>query len=359
MGTVYLVSSNGKMSKEGEALVVRDYDGTKTTLPLHTIGQLIVIGTVEISGQALRLLMKYSIETVFVSKNGRYDGKLVFEDAKNVFLRQKQYDVLHNEGFCIITAKSIVRGKLRNEYLFMQRIGRKLEKDAFITQQVQKLASILEKLEKASTIDEIRGYEGFAATLYFSVLGRNVTPEWVVFKGRNKNPPRDPMNAVLSFLYTLLAYRVDALIVSEGLDNSVGILHALSYGRKSLVFDLIEEYRTPLVDTLTCAMFNMGVLNKDDFRSVLNTEESREECAEVDTDPEGKDIPGEFEKAVLLTQEGIRKVVVQFERKLQEEHLYEPLGKRIDYKRIMHEQVKMYKRFIMGLEEAFKPVVIS
>jgi len=359
MGTVYIVSSNGKLTKRGESLMFSDYDGTQSTLPLHTIDQLFIMGALEITGQALRLLMKHSIETVFVSKNGRYDGKLVFDDAKNVFLRQKQYDLLHNEIFCREFARSIVKGKVKNQYLFMQRIGRKVGEDHFIQGQIARVADVLEKIDGAQSIDSIRGLEGFAAATYFSVLGKNINQPWAVFKQRNKNPPRDAVNAVLSFLYTLLSYRIDAMILTEGLDNAVGILHSLAYGRKSLVFDLMEEYRTPLVDTLACALFNMAIVREDDFRDVTPSPEIREETGNIETENSEDSILGEYDKAVLLTQEGLRKVVVQFERKLQEEHFYEPLGKRLEYKQILHEQVKMYKRFVMGLEEAYKPVVIA
>jgi len=359
MGTIYIVSSNGKLTKRGESLVFSDYDGTQSTLPLHTVDQLFIMGALEITGQALRLLMKHSIETVFVSKNGRYDGKLVFEDAKNVFLRQRQYENLRNEELCKDFVQSVVKGKVKNQYLFMQRIARKIGVDAKIREQLARITNTLEKIDTAQSIDELRGYEGFAASTYFSVLGKNIIQPWVRFKERNKNPPRDAVNAVLSFLYTLLSYRIDSLILAEGLDNAVGILHSLSYGRKSLVFDLMEEFRTPLVDTLACALFNMAVLQEGDFREVVASSEDQEEKIDVETEGSDDTILGKYEKAVLLTQEGLRKVVVQFERKLQEEHFYEPLGKRIEYKKIMHEQVKMYKRFVLGLEEAYKPMVIA
>ncbi len=359
MGTIYLVSSNGKLSKRGGSLLYTDYDGTQTILPPHSVDQLYVIGTVSITGQALHLLMHKMIEIIFVSKNGRYDGKLVFQDAKNVFLRQKQYERLNDQLFCVTFVKAVVRGKLKNQYLFMQRILRKLDGDKQIPQQVKSLADIMIKLEKVQTIDEIRGYEGYGATLYFSVFARNVIQDWAVFKGRSKNPPKDNVNAVLSFLYTLLAYRIDSLIVSEGLDNAVGILHSMSYGRKSLVFDLMEEFRTPLVDTVVCSLFNLGILKKNEFREVVNDSEGKANAESESTELVEDVIPGEFTRAVLLTQDGLKKVVVQFEKKLQEEHFYEPLGKRLDYKRIMHEQVKMYKRLVMGLEESYKPVVIT
>lgn len=358
MGTIYIVSNNGKLTKRGESLVFLDYDGTQSTLPLHTVDQLFIMGTLEITGQTLRLLMKHSIETVFVSKNGKYDGKLVFEDAKNVFLRQRQYELLHDEQFCREFVRAVVKGKVKNQYLFMQRIARKVDGDSFIKSQIARIAEVMEKIDAAQTIDSLRGFEGFAATTYFSVLGKNIIQPWAVFKQRSKNPPRDAVNAVLSFLYTLLSYRIDALILAEGLDNAVGILHTLAYGRKSLVFDLMEEFRTPLVDTLVCALFNMAVVQVADFREVAASSEVREEVADIETESSDDGIPGEFEKAVLLTQDGLRKVVAQFERKLLEEHFYEPLGKRIEYKQILHEQVKMYKRFVMGMEEAYKPVAI-
>lgn len=359
MATIYIVSNNGKLSKRGDSLVFTDYDNTKTILHPHTLTQLFVVGSMELTGQALQILMKYMIETVFVSKNGKYDGKLVFQDSKNVFLRQKQYNLLQDEEFCFKFAKSVISGKLKNQYLFMQRIFRKgnTQHDA-VRKRINDMSRNIAKLENVQTIEELRGLEGYGASCYFSVFKNNIIQDWAVFNGRSKNPPKDNVNAVLSFLYTLLAYRIDSLIVSEGLDNAVGILHNMSYGRKSLVFDLMEEFRTPLVDTLTCALFNMAVLKQEDFRTVCMDNQVDSIESEPES-PESIDVPGEYTKAVLLTKEGLRKVVAKFEKKLQDEHLYEPAGKRINYKRMMHEQVKMYKRLVLGLEETYKPVVIT
>ena len=290
---------------------------------------------------------------VFLFGRERYVSRLFYHEKKNTLLRHRQHILGEDESVSLSIAKDIVRGKLHNQYLFMQRIGRKTgDKDGRITSCVDEMSHVRKKLETASDISEVRGLEGDGSRLYFSCLGKNISCGWTSFQTRTKNPPLDPVNSVLSFLYTVLANRISGYIHMAGLDPGIGTLHSLSYGRESLVYDLIEEFRTPLVDTLTCSLFNMLVLKKEHFRV---------EAAKAFDDEDGVrvQLTGEGPDAVLLNEEGCRRVLEQFERKLSETHHHPFTDSILSYDRIIQEQVKIYKNVIAGTLDHYLPLVVT
>ncbi|MHB1679386.1 MAG: CRISPR-associated endonuclease Cas1 [bacterium] len=186
-------------------------------------------------------------------------------------------------------------------------------------------------------------------------------------------PPKDNVNAVLGFLYTLLLYKVDSAIEISGLDNYVGYFHVLDYGRSSLTLDLMEEYRTPIVDTLTVSLFNLGILQKDDFQEVnfnpdnddlpmpvekiesnINTSDFQS-CQNNDLDSDN--VIANDVKGILLTKAGIKKVIEQFEKKLDTSIYFNNLGKNITYKELFFEQAQQFKRVVNGEESEYKPLM--
>jgi len=294
MSTIYIITDFGKLNKKGETLQLCHSDGTISIIFPYKTEQLVVIGNIEITGRAFKLLMHYKIETIFLNKNGRFNGKLVFQEGKNVFLRQKQYKLLEDEDFKLRFTRSVIKAKLKNQLTFMQRIKRERR--------------INIKLD--STINKMKD-------------------------------------------------NVESAIESEGLDCYVGYLHSIDYGRKSLTFDLMEEYRTPIADTLTAACFNLGILDMDDFNEVVFGKNNDDLPLELIQDENKESILVEEKKGVLLTKEGLKKVIAQFEKKLDTGYYYPVLEKSITYKAIIREQVKHFKRMIMGEEQSYKPLIIK
>lgn len=354
MAAIYMLSDYGKLGKRDETLVFSQPDGNTTILFPYKTQQLILMGNISISGEAIRLLAKYKIPTTLLSSNGMFNGELTFGDGKNVFLRQKQYAILGNEKQSLEIAKSIVIGKIKNQLSFVQRIKRKSDDklaDKKIQLEVYKLKSYLVDCEEADSVEKLRGLEGISARSYFNVFGLNIIPKWADFPCRSKNPPKSNVNAVLSFLYTLLMYRVEGAIMSQGLDCCCGNLHALNYGKSALVFDLMEEFRAPIADTVCCALFNQGVLNEDDFE-------------ELDFSSENVDFPLEAEfsdvekieksKGILLTKDGLKKVIKAFEDKINSSVFYPPANDKKSYIRIIYEQTAHYKRVVSGEETNYK-----
>lgn len=352
MASIYIISDHGKISRHDETLVFQQSDDTRTILFPYKTEHLVLMGNVSLSGDALRLIMKYKLGVTFLSSNGRFNGKLEFGDGKNVFLRQKQYRILDDGDASLKIARSIVTGKIRNEISFMQRIKRKSGKDGkALEDAIKSVKQNLSDAEKTGSVDSLRGYEEMAARSYFDVFAQNIIPDWAEFKCRSKNPPRSNVNAVLSFLYTLLMYRVQSAIESQGLDPCVGNLHALNYGKTALVFDLMEEFRSPVADTVCCALFNLGTLSEEDFEahdfSKEDSDYPLDEAAENEADsPQSK--------GILLTKAGLKKVIAAFETKMDSLILYAPTGQKISYKKIIYEQAEHYKRVVSGEETEYK-----
>lgn len=361
MGSVYVLSDYGKLGKRDEALSFVSGSGDERRIFIHRTDRLIILGSVEISASALKLLMRNKIETVFLSKNGMFNGKLEFQDGKNVFLRKRQYEVLSEETKKTDIVKAIVAGKIRNQITFMQRIGRK--KDDFdIDKSVREAQKTLADALSCGSVDSLRGYEGYSSRVFFSVFKRNIQPEWAIFNGRSMHPPRDTVNALMSFLYTLLLYRIDALVEMEGLDPYVGYLHTLGYGKRALTFDLMEEFRTPVCDTLTCALFNLGVLSPDDFEKRVFSVEDDDQPLEQDKG-EGSD-PGVLDEStkipgVLLSKEGLQKAAGKFEEKMDTLIFHPGLGERVSYFMAMAEQVRHFKRVLLSEEPEYIPFMVK
>ncbi len=359
MSTIYIISDHGKLSRQNDALVFSTPAGDIRKLFLHQADRIIIAGSVEITGSAFRMLMHHQVDTVFLSANGRFNGKLQFEEGKNVFLRKHQYDSLNDRDFCLKISRWIASGKISNQIAFMQRINRKNEK-INVDQAIAQAQRNLEKLKEADSIEAVRGYEGMGSKIYFSVFRQNINPEWAVFKGRSMNPPKDNVNAVMSFLYTLLLYRVDSFIEMEGMDPYVGYLHSIEYGKRSLTFDLMEEYRASICDTLTCALFNLGILNISDFEIVDFSKDN-------DDAPLHLDEANQFEaeaietsesiKGILLTKEGARKVAEKFEEKMDSAIFYPPDNQKLSYQKIIASQVRQFRRVLMG-EGEYKAFLI-
>jgi CRISPR-associated protein Cas1 len=349
MSITYVVSDNGKLTKSGDVLHMIS-DNCTTTIYPHRIDQLVILGRTEITSYALKLLMLHNVDTIFMSSSGRFNGKLVFQSGKNVLLRKRQYDLLNDKDFCLNFAKSVVASKLKSQMTFLQRSSRVHGSD--MKTDINQIREYINAADRCQDMAALRGYEGIGARHYFNSFKHTIIPDWAVFNGRNMFPPKDNVNAVLSFLYTIIMFRVDAALESADLDPYCGYYHTLGYGRKSLAFDLMEEYRVVLGDTVTAALFNTGILSPDDFHnkdfSSTNDEyplESKEDDGDVENKSSG----------VLLTKEGLKKVISKFEQKLDTEILHPNSGKRIKYRNIFFEQVRHFKHFLMGEDLSYKP----
>lgn len=383
---IYVKTQGARITKQGKHLVVRKGDAVFHTLFTYKLRQVVIFGNVEITHWALVLLMRNNIDTVFMSYDGRYLGRIAAPESRNVFLHKRQYLLLDDHAFGLRMARCIVAGKLTNMATLLMRI-RRSKKDAVAGQKAEEIQQLLPKLETAGNIDSVRGYEGRGSALYFEAFPKGFVQD-MGFVRRIRRPPTDPVNSVLSLLYTFLMNRVYAAVRIAGLDPYPGFLHTIDYGRYSLVLDLMEEFRSIVADTLTLSLFNLKILQKDDFRvekpGTGNIPEALDEhVPDVTKDPIGLisgsesgaeqlDLPeqrmvhaspsttesvGRY--PVKLSHEAFKRVIEAFEKKLTTSFYYPPAGRRLTYGDVIIYQAGHYRKVIEGEAEVYQPVLLK
>jgi CRISPR-associated protein Cas1 len=325
MTDLHIISKRGKITKTDEHLLFRDIEGNETRILPSKINQILLYENISITGEAFNILAKNKIPLSIKTYSGIDNIHLQYEDSKNVFLRQNQYRIVDNQEMSLKIAKSIVSGKIKNQISFLQRIKRNDSLSDEKVELINEIKNCIVEVENCKSVESLRGIEGIVSRKYFSVLAYHIKPSWAIFENRSKQPPKSNVNAVLSFLYSLLSNEVSFVAQSRGLDIMVGNLHTLSYGRDSLVYDLVEEFRTPIADTLCCYLFNDNILSEEDF-------ENRNQ-------------------GVYLTKTGIKKVVKSMEEKLEKRIIYKE--KEISHREIILNQVEQYKDFILGKKDDY------
>jgi CRISPR-associated protein Cas1 len=235
------------------------------SIPAHIVDDVVVIGMGAVTTPALHMMMENNIPVHFIDSEGRYKGSVTSGRGRGYGIRRLQMNAAADEAAASHIARSIVSGKLKNQIKTLMRArNRGRLSDAVLKNACEELKYIHAELTKCSEMDKIRGYEGASAAVYFSVFGRLLRSPWF-FHGRNRRPPKDPINAMLSFGYTLLLGHVTTAAVIAGLDPCVGFLHPEYRGRPSLALDLMEEYRSQVIDRLVVSIANQMLLNPKDF----------------------------------------------------------------------------------------------
>lgn len=285
-----ITAQGAYIHKKGHRLLVCAADETHT-LFVDELEQVLLFGNIQLSPQARYLLLKERIDTVFLRTDGRYMGRLESEESANVFLRKKQFLLNDDAGFCLGVARDIVHAKLMNQASLLARVKRERHAPE-AGQAARELRALAREALNSADLQSARGIEGAGAALYFRHLPLAFHKDWK-FTRRTRRPPTDPVNVVLSFLYTLLTSRCHAACRILGLDPFPGCLHDLEYGRHSLPLDLVEEFRALVADSLTIALFNMNVLHEDDFEpavadgdaAISSNEEKAKEAGGADNGP--------------------------------------------------------------------------
>jgi len=236
-------------------------------VPLVDIDRVVIVGRPNVSIAVLQRLMLDGIPSYFVSHRGRWIGALTPDNNKNALRRIRQYQMAGDEAFALRVARRVVYAKIRNCRRVLQRLSSNRQESAEPDQQQTdlELSGLADHAMNAQNLEELRGVEGLAAAKYFTRLG-GFFPAGVPFNGRNRRPPKDPANALLSWTYTALLGEVDGAVRSHGLDAGIGCLHAVSHGMPSLSLDLLEPLRAPICDLLALNLLNHCVLTEEDFR---------------------------------------------------------------------------------------------
>ncbi len=383
---VYVKTQGARIIKEGRHLLVKKGDSVYNTLFTYKLNQLLLFGNIEITHQALCQLMKSNIDTVFLTRTGRYLGRLAPVESKNVFLHKRQYFLLDHPDFNVKVARSIVAGKLSNMSTLLMRIKRSRNRHE-VAIQAKKIQALLPRLNECNDIESIRGYEGMGTALYFQGFKEGFTGN-LGFAKRVRRPPTDPVNSVLSLIYTFLMNRVYSAVRIAGLDPYPGVLHSIDYGRYSLVLDLMEEFRTIIADTLTLSLFNLKILQENDFRIEKPLEDSGKSetsshMPDVSQDPIGMitgtendiecfDMPEQRMETrndkteeptgnypVKLNTEAFGRVIESFEKKLTTTFFYPLAERQMTYADALIFQTNLFRKVIEGEVDIYQPLLMK
>ncbi|GHV62024.1 CRISPR-associated endonuclease Cas1 [Spirochaetia bacterium] len=270
LNTLYVSSQGAYLHQEGETVVIEKDKQKVLQIPIHTIGGIVCFGNVLCSPFLLGFCAERDVAVSFLSEHGRFLASVRGPVSGNVLLRRRQYRMADDEEATRRIAAQVVSGKLANCRIVMNRTIR--DHAAKVDATALKAAStaidrIMDRIPKAESTDEVRGFEGQAAAEYFKVFNHLIIEQKTdfVFTERNRRPPLDEVNALLSFIYTLLAHDVRSALETVGLDPAVGFLHRDRPGRPGLALDIMEEFRPVIADRLVLSLINRRQIGKSGF----------------------------------------------------------------------------------------------
>lgn len=262
MTVVYVTRPGTTLAAESRALVVRDPDGVRTKTPVLDLERVAVVAPAHLTASALSLCAREGVELAIADRGVRALG-ILGGSEDGLELRSCQHLRAREERFRLRVARSIVIGKIRNQRRFL---GRSRGRDeATVREARDLLGALVKRARGAQAVKVLRGLEGRASAAYFSAFGVLLNPEYG-FEGRNRRPPRDAANSLLSFSYMLLTAEGSGAVVASGLEPALGVYHRPRGGRPALGLDLIEEYRAPVGDALVLQATGRRIIKPSDFR---------------------------------------------------------------------------------------------
>ncbi|MDA3900184.1 MAG: type I-C CRISPR-associated endonuclease Cas1c [Spirochaetes bacterium] len=337
LNTLYVTSPDAFLRKEGMTFVVMLDNKKAFQAPVHTIENIVLFGYKAMSPSLMAFCAENNIGISFLSMNGKFLAKVVGKQSGNVLLRKQQYKFSDSDKESSAIAKNIVAAKIKNMRSTLQRHIRNHGDlpTGDIQKTIDKLKRSLLLLVKADNLDSIRGYEGEASACYFSNFDNLIVSqkEDFFYKKRSKRPPLDRVNALLSFLYSILAHDCRSSLETTGLDVQVGFLHRLRSGRPGLALDLMEEFRSYIADRVVLNLINLKKIKASDF-DVLETGETR-------------------------MNDSSRKMLLQSYQQRKDEIITHPfLGEKTTIGMLPHIQAQLMARYIRGDMEQYTPFIV-
>jgi CRISPR-associated endonuclease Cas1/CRISPR-associated protein Cas4 len=315
---VHVQAQGGTVGVKGETLYIAPREGERKEVRLRDVSQLCLYGNVQVTTQALRSLCEHEVATCFFSFGGWFYAMVHGLSERNALLRRAQHAASASADRSLALARSLVEQKIRNQRTMLRR-----NHDSAPIQALSLMKHLARTARSASSLDELLGIEGSAARVYFrhfpGMLRAGVE---IDLAGRNRRPPRDPVNALLSLAYALLAKDLAITVSAIGFDAYCGFLHQPRHGRPSLALDLMEPFRPILADSVVLTAFNTGVIRPHDFVRRVG--------------------------AVSLTDAGRRRFIQSYERRMDELVTHPTFGYRISYRRILEVQARLLARHLVG-----------
>ena len=334
MGTVYITQDDSFIGKVDERLNVKFEKKTILDIPLIKIDGLVIMGRASISPAAIAELINQKIPLTFLTNNGKYLASLEPDMGKNIFVRTAQWKAAGESAQAVHVTQGFVRGKLKNyrhTLLQSQRRYSELDLNAGISQ----LSNAIASLDQASSINSIRGLEGAGSAAYFGCFNQLIRVDNFNFATRNRRPPLDPVNSLLSLGYSLLRHDVQGALNIVGFDPYLGYLHTERYGRPSLALDLMEEFRPLIVDAVVLTAINRRMLAPKDFI----------------TEP----VSG----AVSLTKEGLHIFLRLYQEKKQDKFKHPVMQQQRTYQESLETQARLLAKYLLGQIDKYPPLVMK
>ena len=337
LNTLFVTTQGAYLAKEGETVVVKVEQEARLRIPVHTIGGIVCFGNVSLSPFLMGFCAENGVGISFLSEYGRFLARLQGSVSGNVLLRREQYRRADDLKFSAEMAKSVLFGKIANCRTVLQRALRdhtqKMDANQ-VGHAVKRLSYNLELLSREQPLDVVRGIEGDAAHIYFSVFDHLIITqkETFSFQERNRRPPLDNVNCLLSFIYTLLVHDIRSALETVGLDPAVGFLHRDRPGRPGLALDLMEEFRPFLADRLALSLINLRQVQAKGFKK-------------SDTG------------AVLMSDDTRKTVLVTYQERKQEEIVHPFLDEKVTIGLLFHVQALLLARYLRGDLDGYPPFV--
>jgi len=337
LNTLFVTTQGAYLAKEGETVLVRIEKETRLRVPIHTIDGVVCFGNITCSPFLMGFCAENDVAISFLTENGRFLARVQGPVSGNVLLRREQYRRADDMTVSARMAKSILTGKLANCRSVLQRAIRdhseRLNEDE-VKEASTKLFHSLERLRSDLPLNGLRGVEGDAAHTYFSAFDHLIVSQKkdFVFSERNRRPPLDRVNCLLSFLYTIVLHDVRSALESVGLDPAVGFLHRDRPGRPGLALDMMEEFRPFLADRLTLSLINLNQLNSKGFKEMESG-------------------------AVLMDDETRKTVLVAYQKRKQDEIFHPFIEEKVSIGMLFHIQALLLARYLRGDLDGYPPFI--
>lgn len=328
LNTLFVTTQGAYLSKEGETVVVSVEKETRLQAPIHTLCGIVCFGQVSMSPFLMGFCAENNVSVSFLTEYGRFLASVMGKTSGNVLLRRVQYRLADDDSFCAKITGNFLIGKIANCRAVLRRAlsdHRDKIRVEDIEQSCSKLGDSLARIPNITNLDELRGIEGEAARSYFGVFDHLIVAQKNGFKfdERNRRPPLDNVNCLLSFLYTLVMHDIRAALETVGLDPCVGYLHRDRPGRPGLALDLMEEFRAFIADRLVLSLINRDQINAKGFI---------------------KSATG----AVLMNDDTRKEVLVAYQKRKREDITHPYLKENIPIGLLFHVQALLLSRYIRG-----------
>jgi CRISP-associated protein Cas1 len=331
MTTLYVTNQGASLTIKNQQFQVFYQGELEAKLPATRVSNIIMFGTCHMSYGAVSLALRHRIPVLFLSQTGKYFGSLkgIQQEKLEYLIRQVDYSL--NSNFVHKQAEVIIKAKLHNSRALLLKLNRRRPSQQ-ANNAIDSIAELMTKLPFAESLDALRGYEGKAATLYFQALGTLLTGDFT-FTKRTRRPPTDPINSMLSLGYTLLTQNVASSIQAAGLHTHYGNLHTPRDNHPALVLDIVEQFRSQIVDSFVLYLVNKKIFVQEDFTA---------------PDQHG---------GVYLQASSLKKFLKYWEEKLQSEITHPHTGYKVNFRRCIDLQVREYISCLTGDVEIYRPMM--